>query len=75
MEYVKMMKNKIEQYEKDLKLIIEMSKKSDRIKTAKIKILFEDLIAENIISLAKMIKEFKEYINDLNKKEEKQNDV
>ena len=56
------------QYEKDLKLLLSAAKNIDQIKTARIKKEFEDLIAMQIIDLSKTISGFKEFIKEEKKK-------
>ena len=60
------LKKKIKQYENDLKLILEASKKTDKIKTARVKVRFEDMMVENIKDLTSLISDLKEFIKSEN---------
>ncbi len=68
MDSIKFLEGKMNQYEKDLKLLLSAAKNIDQIKTARIKKEFEDLIAMQIIDLSKTISGFKEFIKEEKKK-------
>ena len=59
MEWLKVIEDKIEQYQRDMKFMIKSSKFIDKIKTARIKKEFEDLISDKIIELGKQINDLK----------------
>ena len=60
------LKKKIKQYDADLKLILEASRKTDKIKTARVKVRFEDMMVENIKDLTYLISNLKEFIKSEN---------
>lgn len=70
-KYIKFLEDKVKQYEKDLRLMLNASKNIDKIKTARIKKEFEDLIAEKIIDIGRMITDFKRFIKDERESENK----
>ena len=64
MDHIKTMEEIIVRYETDLKIMITASKGLDRIKTASIKVKFQDLVAESIMNLGKNITDLKEFIKE-----------
>ncbi len=64
MDYLEIIDKKINQYEADLKLITVSLKSIDKIKTATVKIKFEDLIVEEIKRLGNLINELKTFLKE-----------
>lgn len=68
MNTIKFLRDKIKQYEEDLKIMLNAAKNIDQIKTARIKSEFEDLIALKIMDITRIISEIKQFIRDERKK-------
>ncbi len=56
------LERKIKTHEQDLSTLIKISNLVDKIRFSGVKIKFENLIAEEIMNLAKRMKELKEFV-------------
>ncbi len=58
------LERKIKTHEKDLNTLVKISDSVDKIRFSGVKIKFEELVAEEIINLAKRMRELKEFLEN-----------
>jgi len=69
MQIKETLNRKIITHQKDISTLIKISNLVDKIRFSGVKIKFEDLVAEEIMNLAKRMKELKDFLDNYNDEE------